>query len=151
MAKMEIKGGEKLEAALKLLALKAKNSAILSVGFPVGSTEDDGTPTPLVAAINEFGAPSRGQPPRPFFRNMIAENKDHWGEDIGKLLKANDYDAVKALELMGKEIEGELVESIEKLIDPPLKQSTIDAKKFSKPLVHTGTMMKRVSSFVDKT
>ena len=148
MASMKLSGGKKLEEALKLLAAKAKNSAVLSVGFPEGATYPDGTPVPFVAAMNEFGSSG---PPRPFFRGMIAQESPHWGKDLGELLKSEDYDASKALALMGNEIEGELVESIQTLTDPPLAPSTIVAKGFDKPLVNTGVMWQSVDSFVEKT
>lgn len=159
----KLSGGKKLEAALKLLAAKAKNSAVLSVGFPEGAEYPDGTPVPLVAAMNEFGhmvtvkhpkgdvAGSYYQMPRPFFRGMIAQESPHWGKDLGKLLKAEDYDATKALTFMGEEIEGALVESIQSFTSPPLAQSTIDAKGFDKPLIDTGLMWQSVDSFVEET
>lgn len=148
-------GGEKLEKYLTLLAAKAKNSALLNVGFPEGSTEQDGTPTPLVAFINEFGRTVRSksgdyyQLPRPFFRRMIAKESGHWGEDLGKLLVAKHYDAVAAFKPLGEEIHGELVQSIQDLQSPPLAPSTIKRKGFSKPLIEHGTMWQSVSSWVE--
>lgn len=148
-------GGEKLEKALKLIAAKAKNGGVLSVGFPAGSTYPDGTSVPLVAAMNEFGHLTRDGSyyvmPRPFFRNMIEKESPHWGSDLGKLLKAADYDALRALAQMGEEIEGELAESITTLESPPLAPSTIAAKGFAKPLIDTGHMLDSIDSFVDES
>jgi hypothetical protein len=157
MASMKLSGGKKLEEALKLLAAKAKNSAVLSVGFPEGATYPDGTPVPFVAAMNEFGHEVKSkdgdyyQMPRPFFRGMISQESPHWGRDLGKLLKSEDYDAEKSLNLMGEEIEGELVESIQKLTSPPLADSTVAAKGSDKPLIDTGLMWQSVKSFVEET
>src|ERR1019366_9296045 len=126
----KLSGGEKLQEYLTLLAAKAKNSALLNVGFPEGGTEPDGESTPMVAFLNEFGRTvrvknphtemSQGrsvevvgdyyQAPRPFFGNMIAKESPHWGEDLGKLLVAKEYDAVISLKVLGEEIHGELVE-----------------------------------------
>ncbi len=139
-------GGDKLEKTLRLLAVKAKNSGVLNVGFPEGSTESDGTSTPLVAYINEFG--KEGQPPRPFFRRMIAKESPHWGKDLGKFLKKHNFDAISALKDMGEEIHGELVESIQELVDPPLAPSTIARKGFDKPLIETGRMWQNITSEV---
>src|ERR1019366_2714185 len=50
-----LSGGEKLQEYLTLLAAKAKNSALLNVGFPEGGTEPNGESTPMVAFLNEFG------------------------------------------------------------------------------------------------
>lgn len=153
MATTRLSGGKKLDAALKELSKKIDNAATLNVGFPEGSTESDGTPTPFVAAMNEFGHLAPGGNyfvlPRPFFRGMIAENSPHWGADLGKLLVATHYDARQSLELMGSEMEGELTESIQQLTDPPLAASTIAAKGFDKPLIHHGDMINAVDSFVE--
>jgi hypothetical protein len=163
----ELSGGEKLKKYLTLLAAKAKNSAILSVGFPEGGTEPDGTSTPLVAFINEFGRTVRVknphkeagnvevvgdyyQAPRPFFRTMIADESPHWGEDLGKLLVAREYDAVSSMKTLGEEIKGELVESIQALTSPPLAPRTIARKGFDKPLIDTGTMWQGTDSWVDE-
>ena len=153
----KLSGGDKLDKYLTLLAAKAKNSATLNVGFPEGATEPDGQPTPLVAFINEFGRTVRSkdgdyyQMPRPFFRTMIAKQSTHWGEDLGKLLVAKHYDAVEAFKPLGKEIEGELVDSIKELTSPPLAPSTIKRKGFDKPLIDTGTMWMGVSSWTEQT
>ena len=157
----KLKDNKKLKKVLEMMAVKAKNSAILKVGFRKGSTEADGTPTPLVAFLNEFGKTvtvknPKGevggtyyQMPRPFFRRMISSEQHHWGSDLAKLLKKHDYDAVAALTELGIELEGELVDSIQKLVSPPLAQSTIDQKGWDKPLIHTGWMWKNVTSWVD--
>ena len=158
----KLTGGEGLEKALTLLAAKAKNSALLNVGFREGATEPDGQPTALVAYLNEFGrvvevkhpkgevAGSYYQMPRPYFRSMIAKNSPHWAEDLAKLLKAKDYDAVAALELLGESIAGELKTSIQELSDPPLAPSTIKKKGFSKPLIDSSTMWKSVEFWVEE-
>lgn len=150
-----------MEKYLTLLAAKAKNSALLNVGFPEGGTEPNGESTPMVAFINEFGRTVRSkdgdyyQLPRPFFRRMISKESPHWGEDLGKLLVAHHYDAVAALNPLGEEIHGELVQSIQDLYSPPLAESTIKRKKFaidpSKPLIDSGTMWMGVDSWVEET
>jgi len=150
----KLTGGASLKKALTMIAAKAKNSALLNVGFPEGSTESNGESTPLVAFINEFGKIVRSkdgdyyQMPRPFFRRMIAKESPHWGEDLGKLLVARHYDVVEAFKPLGEEIHGELVASIQTLTSPPLAPSTIKRKGFSKPLINKGDMWRSVSSWV---
>ena len=141
---MEIKGGDKLAAKLAEIGHSVQSSHTLKVGFLAGSTEADGTPVPLVAAINEFGAPSRGQPPRPFFRRMIAEKSKGWPDQLSNLLKQNDMDAHTALEFMGEGIKGQLQESITSFTDPPLSPKTVKRKGFSKALIETGTMLNSI-------
>lgn len=139
-----VSGGEKLEARLKALADKVSNPATLRVGFLEGATYPDGTSVALVAAVQNFGSPSRGIPPRPFFSNMIAQNKDTWGERLAAILKAQNMDAKRALELMGAGIAGQLRESIVNTNAPPLAPATIEAKGFDTPLIDTAHMLQSV-------
>ena len=135
-------GGEKLEAYLRKMAKRVQNPGTLSVGFLEGATYADGTSVPLVAAVDEFG--SAHSPPRPFFRNMIAEKHGEWGPALGEVLKANDYDARTALGAMGEGIKGQLQQSIADFDSVPLAPSTIRAKGSDKQLVETGHLMNSV-------
>ena len=139
-----VRGGEKLEAALRDLSRKVAKPASVKVGFLAKSTYPDGTPVAMIAAINEYGAPSRGQPPRPFFRRMIAAKQGEWPVAVAGLLKANDLDAARALDLAGAAIAGQLRQSIRDLTDPPLAASTIRRKGFEKPLIDRGHMLNSV-------
>lgn len=120
-----IKGGTKLEAALNQLAAKVSKSATLSVGFLEGATEPDGTSIPMIAAIQEFGAPKANIPPRPFFRNMVAAKSPEWPKAVGDLLKANDYDAEKTLGQTGEGIKGQLQAAIVDTYEPALSPVTV--------------------------
>jgi hypothetical protein len=143
-----VSGGEKLEKYLTDTASKVKNAATVKVGFLEGSTYPDGTSVPMVAAIQEFGAPSRGIPSRPFFRNMIAAHGDQWPAAIGAILAANGMDARDALTKVGVGIEGQLRQSIVDTNEPPLAAATVKRKGFDKPLVDTGHMLGSISSEV---
>jgi hypothetical protein len=135
-------GGDKAKKYLDHLAGQFKaGEPYVKVGFLSGATYPDGTSVALVAAVNEFGAPSRGQPPRPFFRNMIAAKQGGWSQAVANLMKANHNDVAKALDLTGQAIKGQLQQSIIDFTDPPLKASTIKAKGFDKPLIDTSHML----------
>jgi len=141
----KVRGGDVFLERIKDISEKLDRHAVLKVGFLSGATyPDSDVNVPTVAAINEFGAPSRGQPPRPFFRNMIAKKKGSWGKAISNLLKENGYSAEKTLRKTGEGISGQLKQSIHDLTSPPLKQSTIDRKGFNKPLIDTGHMLNSV-------
>lgn len=139
-----IKGGQKLEAALARIAAKITNPATLKVGFLANATYPDGTPVAMIAAIQDFGAPKVNIPPRPFFRNMVRKKKREWPKAIADLLRANDYDAAKTLELTGQAIAGQLRQSIIETNEPPLKPATVARKGFDKPLVDTGHMLNSI-------
>ena len=149
MATKYLSGGSKLEAALNQIASQLDKGSVLRVGFLEGATYPDGTSVPMVAAINEFGAPSRGQPPRPFFRNMIAEHSEEWPDAIAANLKATGYDGAKTLALVGEGISAQLRQSIVDLVSPPLAPSTIRRKGFDKPLIDTSVMLNSIGVEVE--
>jgi len=133
MAVKALSGGEGLEKKLKELSEKLTKAATVRIGFLEGSTEPDGTSTPMVAAIQEFGAVSGKKrqviPPRPYFRTMIAEKSPQWGNQLGEVLKHNDFDAAKSLALMGLGIGGQLQDSIIATMAPPLSPITLMLRK----------------------
>jgi hypothetical protein len=155
----KITGGQNVAAKLAEIGAMLTNARAVQVGFLAGSTYPDGKPVAMIAAIQEFGAPRAGIPPRPFFRNMIASKKGEWGNAIGDLLKDNDYDALRTLQLTGEAVAGQLRESIIDTNEPPLKPATIvrkggtrgmrfDPKNPStfpaKPLIDTGHMLNSI-------
>lgn len=126
---VQLSGGQRLESALAEMSAKVSTATSVDVGFLQGATYPDGTPVPMVAAIQEFGAPRAGIPPRPFFRTMIAEKSGEWPEAIAGLLKANDYDAARTLAQTGAAIKGQLQQSIVDLLEPPLSPVTLMLRK----------------------
>lgn len=106
------------------IAAKVSGSPEVRVGFLEGKTYPNGTSVAMVAAIQEYGAPAVGIPPRPFFRAMIKLRKAGWGPTAAALLKANDYDVDKTLTQMGMGISGELRDSIIATNGPPLSEVT---------------------------
>lgn len=137
-----VHGGDKLKAKLRGMAKELAKPHTLRVGFLSGATYPDGTPVAMIAAINEYGAPSRGQPPRPAFRNMIAAKSKEWGPGIAGLLK--DHSVNDALRITGEAIAGQLRQSISEITNPPLKPATIRRKGFDKPWIDTGHLLQSV-------
>lgn len=135
-----IRGGSKLEAKLKEIGEKVAAGTMVRVGFLEGATYPDGTKFALVAAIQNFGAPARGIPPRPFFTNMVSAKAHEWGPALANVLKARDYDAPSSLLLLGDAIKGQLEQSIRDTNAPPLADATIERKGFAKPLIDTAHM-----------
>lgn len=123
MAKMT--GGAKMDAFLRDMEKKITRPAMLRVGFPEGAQEPDGTSTAMVAAIQNFGSPAMGIPPRPFFTNMIRRYRGTWPPLMAKALKANDMDATKALDAVGGVIAGELRQQLRETMTPPLSPVTL--------------------------
>lgn len=89
-------------------------------------------------------------PPRPYFRGMIAKNKGEWPADLGKIIKAANYDSAVALGRLGKHVAEQLQESIRDFSDPGNAKSTIAKKGFDKPLVESAHMQNSVDSEVQE-
>lgn len=137
-------GGSRLEEALRKMADNLNKGKEVRVGFLEGATYPDGTSVPMVAAIQNYGAPAAGIPPRPFFSGMVKEKSPDWADSMAGALKANDYDAKVALGQMGEGIKGQLQGSITDLTEPELADSTKAAKGFDAPLIDTGHMQSSV-------
>ncbi|WP_262504715.1 phage virion morphogenesis protein [Serratia liquefaciens] len=144
MATIELSGGGELERKLKEMMDRLGEGTLLRVGFLENATYPDGEYVATIAASNEFGNPGNNQPPRPFFRNMIAANSPAWPLEVGKVVKAADFDGKKTLQLMGERIKDQLQGSIRELVEPPLSPYTIKKKGFDKPLIDTGHMLNSV-------
>jgi hypothetical protein len=149
---------DKVEAKLREIA--AKMEGTVKVGFLENATYPDGTPVAAVAFWNEFGSVHRSEdeggvftlnvtPARPFFRTMIDAEKPAWGGKVARLAKATHNDASKILALMGEDIKGALVRSINDFSTPGNAESTIKAKGFDKPLIRDGIMVNAVDYEVE--
>ena len=143
-----LSGGKKLQAALEKIAREVKSSASVEVGFFPDATYPDGTKVAMVAAIQEFGAPSKSIPPRPFFRSAIREHAHEWGGQLAGMLRRTEYDVAASLEAVGMVIQGQVQLSIRDTDAPPNAASTIKRKGFNDPLIDTGQMLNSVTSVV---
>jgi hypothetical protein len=139
----KIKGGDGLKKALKELSGKVGKGAKLQVGFLEGSTYPDEkhTSVPMVAAIQNYGAPAVGILARPFFSNMVKAKSPQWGQQLANILVTVDYDSDVALDRMGEGIEGQLRQAIIDTNSPPLSPITVmlrGMKSQDQSLVVTG-------------
>ncbi|MGI4763826.1 MAG: hypothetical protein ACRYGP_01970 [Janthinobacterium lividum] len=146
---VKIIGGNRLVPYLRGMEERLAKAKTVDVGFLGNATYPDGTNVASVAALNEFGVPSHNQPPRPFFRSMIASKQGEWGGATAHALKANNYDAAKTLDQVGSAIAGQLRQSIATFSGAPLAESTIKAKGFAKQLIDTGVMSNSVDHTVN--
>lgn len=121
-----------------LKGIAKRMSGHVDIGFLEDATYPDGTPVAAVAFWNEFGNGSA--PPRPFFRGMIAAEMPTWSGKVAKLAAAGN-DGPKVLALMGEDIQGALIQSINDLTTPELAESTKLRKGFDKPLIDSSHMV----------
>lgn len=120
-----IKGGATFRAVLNKMAAKLSKPGTVRIGFLENSTFPDGTSVPMVAAIQEFGAPKAHIPPRPYFRTMISNKSPEWPDAIAQNLKQTGYDIKITLGRIGEGVSGQLRESIIELQAPPLSPVTV--------------------------
>lgn len=127
MATVKIKGGDKFEKAIRELAKKLDKPGTLRVGFLEGATYPDQahTSVAMVAAIQNFGAPKVGIPPRPFFTNMVKDKSPAWPKAIATTLKSTGMDVPRTLGLMGEVVKGELQAAIISTNSPALSPITV--------------------------
>lgn len=139
------KGGDQLAVRLAEITTRASGDSAADVGFMAEASYPDGTPVALVAALNNYGVPSHGQPPRPFMENAVAGRSGAWVENLGKAIVQTGYDSGRAVALVAEGAKADIQDSIRELNDPPLAESTVRAKGFPKPLIHTGHMLNSVT------
>lgn len=132
------------------------------VGFFDTAKYPNGMPVAAVAAVHEFGYSPGGIPARPFFRPTIAEQSPEWTRQFGRAAKAianGKITAANALEQLGALAAGDVRKTIAGITSPPLKESTIAARrrryakpggKLDKPLVDTGILFGSVTHLVTK-
>lgn len=139
-----ITGGQGLKDALQKIADHIGRPGTVRVGFLENATYPDGTPVAMIAAIQNYGAPKVGIPPRPFFSNMIKDKSPTWPAAVAALVKArNTTDRV--LNLMGEGIKGQLQQSIRDFVGVPLAPSTVVKKGHDKQLINTAHMLNSVN------
>lgn len=138
-----MRGGDKFRQRLAELA-KQEKTAKVRVGIIEQANYEgsDGESVAQVAFWNEYGTATI--PPRPFFRNTIAEHKDEWPKQAAEMLEANGGDVRQTLELMGEGVKGQIVETIQDFREPPNAAATVKKKGFDKPLIDTGTLWRSI-------
>lgn len=124
----------KIQAALSRLPKQFAGKEA-KIGWGEGKAYPDGTPVAYVAAIQNFGAPDKSIPPRPFLKPTIEENKDRWGS-VGKKLvqqvSTGNLDALDALEGIGAVAEMDLRATIAQITEPELSPITVLLRKWRK-------------------
>ena len=131
------------------------------VGWFPSAVYEKGQPVAGIAAVQEFGSPARGIPPRSFFRTTAVEKREEWAATAGQLAKRaalGKMDPKLIMEGVGLAAGGHVRATITKIQSPKLKDATVDARKrrlanggkgakstIAKPLVDTGILLGTLS------
>lgn len=140
---------------LQRVVAAAQEKKMVTVGIQGSEADEDhgGISNVRLAGVHEFGAEiqtSRGVikiPERSFIRSTVDDNagyKEPIAALAGKVL-IGALTAGKALALLGEKVSSDMKRKIEKGIDPPNAQSTIDAKGSKKPLIDTAQMKNSIT------
>lgn len=157
-------------------ALKELDGVTAKAGWFESAKYEDGTQVAYVATIQEFGAHftkygakagdySTVIPPRPFMRPTVIREILRWTELMAagaKAVLAGKSTASKVMEDIGLRAAADIARSITLVKSPPLKPSTIAARKrarsdkktrglLTKPLVDSGIMLSTVTNTVEKS
>ena len=138
-----MRGGDKFRQRLAELAAQAATAKV-RVGIIEQANYDgsEGESVAQVAFWNEYGTATI--PPRPFFRNTIAQHKDEWPKQAAEMLEANGGDVRQALADMGEVVAGQIKMTIQDFREPPNAAATVKQKGFDKPLINKGTLWDRI-------
>lgn len=146
---MALTGGSRLQQVLANIVAGVEGKALVKVGFQDGMTYTaaPGQNPVYVAQVafwNEYGTQGSAHggpiPPRPFFRSMIAAKSPKWGDNLGRALVANGYNAHQALDAAGGKIVEQLQDSIKNGGWQGNSARAIAKKGFDTPLIDSGVM-----------
>lgn len=152
--------------AINLNALIEKitsSKKTLNIGFLNGKEAE-------IAAKNEYGGTfptddeykARGAakgvdvpdeitiPPRPFMQNTVTKQKAKWAKTAIQITKDNGGDIDKALTIVGRRAQEDIVATIEEGYFTPNSERTKKIKNKDAPLIDTGEMLKSIDWEVTK-
>lgn len=118
------------------------------VGVPSGAAEADGTPLAMIAAVHEYGSPSRGIPERPFLRTAIQENaKKYVALNRINLVKVvrGELTVELALGQLGAMATGDVQAKIRDGDFKPLDPKTIAARRRARSDGYSASLQRNVS------
>lgn len=105
------------------------------VGWFSSAKYPNGTPTAYVAAIHEFGAPSRGIPARSFMRPTINAKTGEWSQQMryyAKQIVNGSMDTLSALTGLAAVAHGDVQTALARIKEPPLSPLTVYIRKYVK-------------------
>lgn len=119
------------------------------VGVPSSKNARQGASNnATIAAVHELGAPSKNIPARPFLVPVVQGDSQKYVELMAQGFRnaLQDQEKIKQVyEKIGLVISNDVKAYIVSGNFVPLKQSTIDAKGSSKPLISTGELRNSIS------
>jgi hypothetical protein len=101
------------------------------IGWFEEAAYNDGTPVAAIANIHEHGAPAAGIPPRRPIALSHEEHGEEWEKSLTRGVKAVTDGRITAKSMftqLAQKVAGDQRETLSRITDPPLKDSTIKAR-----------------------
>jgi len=143
-------------------AIRGLGRAKGEVGWFESARYEGGQPVAGVAAVQEFG--NAHIPPRSFMRSTAAEKSQEWVQKTAPVVRAvatGQLAPDKAMDAVCLAAEGDVRAKITEILDPPLADATVAARKrrlanggrgakkgIQKPLVDKGILLATLTSQV---
>lgn len=127
------------------------SARVVNVGYPDGPKEE-GTSVAMIAAVHNFGVPEKGIPERPFMTQGIAHGRERFNalnrRNIPLVLQGQ-MTTDQALGQLGAMAVGAIQQEIKNGEFKALKQSTMDEKGSTRPLIDTGQMLQTTTFVIE--
>lgn len=111
---------------------KALNHSQSKVGWFASAQYEGGQPVAGIAAVQEFGSPSKGIPPRLGMRATATEKRQEWAKTVEAVSRAAAQGKIapgKVMEAVAMAAGGHVAATITKVTSPALKDATVAARK----------------------
>jgi phage gpG-like protein len=138
-----VKDNKLEQQRLEKLLTKMANAPHVAVGILQDEKRDDGFSMVDLAIVHEYGSKDGRIPQRSFIRSTCDENRQEHAKVMSQL-KQKYIDGKltmnQALTQLGEVVSKDMVQTINRGVDPKLADATIRRKKSSKALIDTGRL-----------
>lgn len=110
---------------------KGLNGVEGRVGWGQAAKYEDGTSIAVVAAVQEFGSPAKGIPPRSFMRTTTMEQKSHWAgmvETAARGVAEGKLGVDQVMQGLTQQAAGDVRKKITEITSPELLPETIKSR-----------------------
>jgi len=137
------RGWARIRKAFGKMATSRKGP-VAQVGIQGDSSREEGGETnAMIAAVHEFGSPTRSIPQRSFLRSTFDEHQRAYQRELDGIAR-RALDGAKLtgeLLLLGEQYRSDVLDKINEGIPPALQDATIERKKGeTTPLIDTGQL-----------
>lgn len=120
----------KIDALRK--AAKGLTGTQSKVGWFASAKYEGGQPVAGIAAVQEFGSPARGIPPRLGIRTVVIEQRENWKRVVAKISRAVANGKLapgSVMEAIAMKGAGDIAAHITKVTEPPLSMITVELRR----------------------